>query len=111
MKLDQARRIALALPEVTEEPHFQSTSFRIRGKIIATVPPENTFMHIFIPEEQREEAVATHSDCVEKLWWGGKVAGVRLILAKADTALVKQLLLKAWMGKAPKSLCAQYFSG
>jgi len=108
MKLDQARKIALALPEVTEEPHFQSTSFRIRGKIIATVPPGNEFMHIFVQESQREEAITTNPDCVEKLWWGQKVAGIRVILAKANAALLKKLLRDAWINKAPKSLAAQY---
>jgi hypothetical protein len=107
MNLNQARKIALALPEVTEAPHFQSTSFRIGGKIIATVPPGDEYMHIFVPEEQRELAVATHPDCVEKLWWGEKVAGVRVVLTHADAALLKQLLRDAWIGKAPKSLIAR----
>jgi hypothetical protein len=29
--VDQARRLALALPEATEQPHFELTSFRVRG--------------------------------------------------------------------------------
>jgi hypothetical protein len=31
--LGPARRFALALPGVTEEPHFGMLSFRVRGKI------------------------------------------------------------------------------
>ena len=34
--LDQLRTLALSLPEVTEEPHFEKTSFRVRKKIFAT---------------------------------------------------------------------------
>jgi hypothetical protein len=33
MTLSQVRRFALSLPETTEEPHFDRTSFRVRGKI------------------------------------------------------------------------------
>ena len=40
MKMSQLRTFALALPETTEEPHFNYSSFRVRGKIFATVPPD-----------------------------------------------------------------------
>ncbi len=33
---DIFRKQALSLPEVTEEPHFEKTSFRIKKKIFAT---------------------------------------------------------------------------
>lgn len=31
------RKLALAFPEVTEEPHFEKTSFRTKKKIFATL--------------------------------------------------------------------------
>jgi len=102
--LDQVRRHALSLPEVTEQPHFDYTSFRVRGKIFVTVPPDGQHMHVFVDEEQRELALAVHATCVEKLWWGGKVAGLRVNLAKADGAVVNELVRQAWARKAPKSL-------
>lgn len=34
------RSLALSLPEITEEPHFDKISFRIKGKIIATYDPK-----------------------------------------------------------------------
>ena len=37
MTRDQARRLALALPDVTEQPHFEMWSFRLVGKIFATM--------------------------------------------------------------------------
>lgn len=30
------RKLALSFPEVTEEPHFEKTSFRVKNKIFAT---------------------------------------------------------------------------
>jgi YjbR len=75
MKFETARQFALSLPEVTEEPHFQMASFRIRGKIFATAPPGDEFLHLFVDEQQREQLFALEPDCCEKLWWGKKVVG------------------------------------
>jgi hypothetical protein len=102
--LDRVRRHALSLLEVTEQPHFAYTSFRVHGKIFATAPPDGQHLHVFVDEEQRELALAVHSTCVEKLWWGGKVAGLRVDLAKADGRVVDELVNQAWARKAPKRL-------
>ena len=42
MKMSQLRIFALSLPDATEEPHFNYSSFRVRGKIFATVPPDES---------------------------------------------------------------------
>ena len=104
MKLGDARRIALALPEAAEAPHFDFTSFRIRGKIFATAPPDGLHLHVFVDDEERERALELHPEFVEKLWWGKKVVGLRVTLGKASTAVVKNLLANAWKKKAPKAL-------
>ena len=104
MKLEAARRIALALPEAAEAPHFDLTSFRVRGKIFATSPPGGEFLHVFVDEGERERALELHPEFVEKLWWGKKVAGLRVTLAKAPAGVVKALLESAWRRKAPKAL-------
>jgi hypothetical protein len=107
MKLAQVRALALALPEATEEPHFTFTSFRVRGKIFATAPPGDEYLHIFVSEEERELALAMERDYVEKLLWGGKVRGLRVILPKAKPKIVAELLARAWAHKAPRKLASQ----
>jgi len=104
MEIEEVRHYALSLPQATEEPHFAANSFRIRGKIFATVPPEGGLLHVFVDEQQREQAITTYPEFCEKLWWGKKVAGVRVLLPQADPAEVKDLLLVAWKRKAPKKL-------
>jgi hypothetical protein len=106
VKLEAARRIALALPEAAEAPHFDYTSFRVRGKIFATSPPGGEFLHVFVGDEERERVLELHPDFVEKLWWGKKVVGVRVTMAKAASPIVKALLESAWRRKAPKALVA-----
>jgi hypothetical protein len=106
LNLSQVRTIATALPEVTEEPHFQRTSFRIRGKIFATAQPGDHFLNVMVGESAREPALATYSQYVEKLLWGKKVVGLRVDLRRAEPEVVSDLLKQAWEGKAPKSLLA-----
>lgn len=94
----------MSLPEVTEEPHHDYGSFRVRGKIFVTMPPGEQFIHVFVPEEVREHALAVYPSFVEKLLWGGKARGVKVHLAKAKPEVVRRLVREAWRHKAPKSL-------
>ena len=107
MKLAQVRKHALSLPEVAEQPHFDYASFRVRGKIFATVPPDEAHIHVFVGEDQREEALALHPAYVEKLTWGRKVVGLRVTLADAVPHAVLRLVSQAWRNKAPKTLVRQ----
>jgi len=106
MTLHEARKFALSLPEATEEPHFEFTSFRIGGKIFASAPPESEYLHIFVPEEAREAALARGSDFLEELRWGKRVLGLRVMLPAAKPVEVRTLLEQAWTHKAPKRLRA-----
>ena len=99
MKVDTLRRHALALPGAIEAPHFNYTSFRVRGKIFMTVPPDGLHAHIFVPEAQREAALALEPDVCGKLWWGSKVLGLKVALAAAKPAFVKGLVRQAWAAK------------
>ena len=104
MTLDQVRSYALSLPAATEEPHFDRTSFRVRGKIFVTARPGDGHIHVFVGDAVREPALALHAAHVEKLLWGGKVTGLRVKLAKAPVAMVRGLVRAAWAERAPKSL-------
>ena len=104
MRIEEARDYALSLPESIEEPHFKANSFRIRGKIFATVPPDETHLHIFVDEQRRELAVSMYPEFCEKLWWGKKVVGVRVLIAQANSDEVTDLLRCSWELKAPKKL-------
>lgn len=108
MKASEARRMALAFPEAHEEPHFEYDSFRVRGKIFATMPPDGLHLHVFVDDAMRDQALTLNSDCVEKLWWGQKVMGLRVDLPKAKSVAVHALLENAWKRKAPKRVVADY---
>ena len=106
MNLDQARRIALALPEAMEAPHFELTSFRVRGKLFATATADRAFLHVFLDPADVDLWTGLEPGTCHRLLWGEKVAGLRVDLAKAKAPLVAELLQAAWRRKAPKSLHA-----
>jgi hypothetical protein len=106
MILDEIRKLAAALPETTEEPHFDYTSFRVGGKIFATAPPEGEYLHVFVGDEERERALLAEPDFLEPLRWGRQVRGLRVLLSAAKPQVVKILLGQAWSRRAPKRLLA-----
>lgn len=102
MKLDAVRSAALTLPDTTEAPHHDFGSFRVRGRIFATTPPDGQHLHLFVDEPDRERALAMHPGFTEKLLWGGKVVGLRIALNDADPDVVAVLLRQAHAFQAAK---------
>jgi hypothetical protein len=122
-ELSQAREFALSLPGTTEEPHFDMTSFRVRGKIFATAPADETRLHVFVDESEVAATVAEHggaeqpgaeqpgagqSGAFEPLVWGQRVRGLRILLAAAPGDRVRELLVEAWRCKAGRRLVAEF---
>jgi len=105
MRVSDLRRCAMSWPEATEQPHFQFTSFRVRGKIFATVPPGQDRLHLFVGDRVREQALAMHPQWAHKLLWKSKVVGLRIDLAMAAPAVVKQLIGKRGPTRHPKRYC------
>ena len=102
MKYSAVRAFALSLPEASEQPHHNFSSFRVRGKIFVTVPPEREHLHVFVDEQDRALALAAHPKFVERLLWGGKVVGLRITLARATESVVKALVRQAYDHKSAK---------
>jgi hypothetical protein len=105
--LAEARRIALALPQTTEEPHHEKTSFRVRGKIFATAPPDGKFLHALLEEPAVEAWTAEDPAAFAPLRWGQRIRGVRVTLAAAPRDQVAELLEEAWRRRAPRRLAAE----
>ena len=111
MRLATARRFALSLPEATEAPHFEKSSFRVKGKIFATVPVGGKVLHVFVgPNEARAlamedpgafEEIRSAKNVVVENW-------VRVNLAAADRRQVFELLEDAWRSVAPKRVLDAY---
>jgi hypothetical protein len=100
---DEARSLALSLPEAVEMDHHGRPSFRVGGKIFATLWNEGR-MNVMLDEGGILTAVETAPDTCEKVWWGKRLAAVGVTLLHADRDLIRELLTDAWEQKAPKRL-------
>ena len=102
VRLQTIEKFALALPGVAAAPHFHFGSWRVGGKagkpgkIFVTIPPGGEVLHVFLPDAAREELLTLHPECVEKLFWGKKVCGLRVLLGTASAAQVKHWVKLAW---------------
>jgi hypothetical protein len=96
------------MPGATEEPHFDMSSFRVRGKIFATVPPDGSHLHVFVDEAEVQAAVAEDPAAFEPLRWGQRIRGLRIRLAVAPAERVAELIEESWRRKASARLIADF---
>ena len=106
--ISRLRKAAMALPETSEQPHFDLVSWRVRDRIFATIPNEPHRLRIFVAETDVAEMVAADPAAYVEVRWGKRIAGVEADLRNADEADVVPLLESAWRRKAPKSLVTAY---
>jgi hypothetical protein len=106
LTLGDFRRMALSLPEVTEEAHMGHPDFRVCGKIFATLcaPDEEWGMVKLTPEQQDAfvESEPTVFTPVKGGWGRRGATNVRLSAAMART--LRPALMTAWSNAAPRGL-------
>jgi hypothetical protein len=100
---EQARKLALALPEAVEQDHHGRPSFRVAGKIFATQWDED-HVNVMLDEDGIRTAIHSEPETCAEVWWGKRLAAVRVDLRRADADLLADLLADAWETKAPKRL-------
>ncbi|HEY2177424.1 MAG TPA: MmcQ/YjbR family DNA-binding protein [Caulobacteraceae bacterium] len=102
---EEVRRFALALPEAIEADHHGFPSFRVGGKIFATLRDEPARLMVKLDPEDQHNLCAAHPDLIAAVpgYWGRK-GSTFVDFARAEPRLLKSLLRLAWSGVAPKRL-------
>ena len=103
VSIDEARRIALSLPETVEQDHHGRPSFRVGGRIFATLW-DAEHMNVMLDAPGIRPAVQAHAEVCSEVMWGKRLAAVRVALPVVESGLLEELLADAWEGKAPKRL-------
>ena len=101
----QAREIALGLPETIEQDHHGRPSFRVAGKIFATLWDEQ-HMNVMLDEPGIHTAVQSRPETCTEVWWGKRLLAVQVDLDRVDPDKLAELLTDAWECKAPSSVVA-----
>lgn len=99
------RRLALAMPDVTEGSHFGNPDFRVAGRIFATLSLEREGFGVLIlsPEEQAgmvEDAPEIFSP-VPGGW--GRQGCTRVRLARVTRDVLEAALRTAWQRRVEKN--------
>ncbi|MEU8933654.1 MmcQ/YjbR family DNA-binding protein [Streptomyces sp. NPDC048409] len=102
---EDVRRIALSLPDTSEKTAWNMPTFRVAGKMFATLPEDETSIAVRCPKEERDELVLAEPG---KFWVAGheaQFAWVRVRLAALeDEAELRDILADSWRQAAPPRL-------
>ncbi|MEV0977416.1 MmcQ/YjbR family DNA-binding protein [Streptomyces sp. NPDC049915] len=106
---EDVRRVALSLPDTTEKTAWSMPTFRVAGKMFATLPEDETSMAVRCPKEERDELVLAEP---EKFWIAGheaQFAWIRVRLgALEDERELRDILTDSWRQAAPPRLLESY---
>jgi hypothetical protein len=94
-----ARALALSLPGAIEQDHHGRRSFRVRGKIFATLWSVSK-LNVMVGDELILAAVQSEPGACSPRYWGKRLAAVQVDLELADPELVRDLLEAAWSRRA-----------
>jgi len=109
MTQSTVRAIALSLPEAEEHPHFDRPSFRVRGKIFATLPPPKDGPELVVlklPVLVKESLQQTDASAIVSLGNWDKGGWTQLDIGRMDHDKLADLIRLAWRQVAPKTLSA-----
>ncbi len=99
------RRIALSLPDTTEKTAWSMPTFRVAGKMFATLPEDETSLAVRCPKEERDELVLAEP---EKFWIAGHEAQFAWVRARLsaleDEDELRAILADSWRQAAPSRL-------
>ena len=100
------RRLALALPQAIEAPHFDATSFRVNKKIFATLGEAKDRAVVKLTREQQEMMSSAEPKVFAPVPSWGKYGWTYVHLTFADAEIARSALTTSWRNVAPKKLAA-----
>jgi hypothetical protein len=110
MTVDEFRKMALSLPEVSEASHMRHPDFRVAGKIFATLsPPGQGWAMVKLTTEQQEAFAQAEPEVFTPFngaWGTSGATKVHLRAAKKST--MRTALVLAWRNRAPKRLVQEF---
>ena len=108
--IEQARIVALSLPETEEKPHFHLTSFRVRNKIFATIHTDKSYVMVTLSAIDQSVFCSYNKEVIFPVPGGwGKKGATFINLKKVKKTMFLDALTTAWKKTAPVKLVEKYF--
>lgn len=104
MEAEDARRLALAMPQAEEKAHFGKADFRVRDRIFMSLPEVGRAVVKLTPEQQEILVGAAPGIFAPVKGGWGRKGWTSVILAAADEAALKSAIVQAWRNVAPPAL-------
>jgi hypothetical protein len=104
ISIASARRLALALPEAVEQDHHGRPSFRVRGRIFATLHVADKRMVVKLTPGDQALRLETQPEVFSAVPSWGHQGWTFVALDAIGAADLKATLDLAWRGVAPKRL-------
>ena len=108
VSIQKFRKLAMAFPEATEEPHFEKTSFRVNKKIIATYDEKLNRACVKLSEIEQDVFCAADKTIifpVNNKW--GKQGWTLIELKQVPSDVFEDILTAAYVSVAPTKLVEQ----
>lgn len=105
MTAKEFRKLALSFPEAIESSHFSHPDFRIRGKIFATLyPDENHGVLMLTPDTQRDAIGRNPTAFSPAAGAWGRRGNTVVLLSAIRTTAIREWMEIAWRKVAPKNV-------
>ena len=112
VSIETFSQLALSFEQVTEEPHFQKTSFRIKKKIFATLDTKAQKAVLKLSEIDQSVFCAFDKAVIYPVsgsW--GRQGWTVIELKKVKKTMLRDALTCAYRSVAPKQLSKKYTAG
>jgi hypothetical protein len=108
VSFESLRQVAMSFPEVTEEPHFEKSSFRVKRKIFLTYDAFRGKACVKLSEKEQDIFVIADRKSIYPVpnkW--GKQGWTMIELENVNRDLFAEAVLVAYLEVAPKNLADQ----
>jgi len=105
---DDARTLALGLPEVEERETWSHPTFRVRDKMFMTMDSEGTSVTVKASKEAQAALVGSEPETFSVPAYVGQHGWVAVRLDRVDPEELAELIDEAWRMTAPKRLIKAY---
>jgi hypothetical protein len=110
LTLEQARQLALSLPDVEEKSHFHIPDFRVKNKIFATIHADKNYIMVKLSLIDQSVFCKYDKEVFFPVPGGWGLKGATFVnLKKVKKAMLNDALTTAWKGVAPRQLSEKHF--